>query len=272
MIPHCKFIFLLLVILLFSSCSHYYYAPDEANVLKLSEANDIKVSVSGNNQGESYELKHVNFQAGYSPIKHLGIFGSHFRMSGKEPSDSPLKSGRGHLTNVGIGGYYFLDRGSILDRIVKYDEEIAISSGFLIDIYGGYGMGNIHNSYIEGGNSNLDFQKYFLQGGLHWKGAALGFSFVYKFGKLNYFNGVINGQLSSSDIASIMDIREFREFPFRESSLHFYMGIRHARVYLNISTVANIFDSRFTYRTSLGSFGIVMEIDEIFRSIKQNKE
>ena len=263
-----KLIFLFFLITLFSSCSHYYYAPDEANVMKLAEQNDLKISASGNSTNGNYEIKHANFQISYSPIKHLGVFASRFNLKGKEPINSPERGGNGFLNNAAMGGYYFFETGSILDRIIKYDEELAVPSGFLLDAYLGYGKGHVHNFYIEGGTSDLDLQKYFIQGGIHWQGKTLGASYVLKFGKINFFNGLIEGQIDDENINSIRNIETIREFPFRETSLKFYMGIRHARVYLNVSTVVDVFDNNFLHRTSLGSFGIIMDIDDIYRSIR----
>ena len=261
-----KFLLLTLSLIFFNSCSHYYYAPDEANVMKLAQRNDLKVAVSGNSTNGNYELKHANYQLGYSPIKHLGVFVSRFNMMGKEPINNPDRGGNGFLNNAAMGGYYFFERGSILDRIVKYDEELAVPSGFLVDAYLGYGKGQVHNFYTEGGQSNLELQKYFLQGGLHWQGKTLGLSYVLKFGKLNYFNGIIEGKLDEQNINSLQNIESIRASPFRETSLKFYMGIKQTRVYLNVSTVVSTFENNFLHRTSVGSFGIIMDIDDIYRS------
>ena len=256
------------IVLLCSSCSHYYYAPDEANMLKLNEQHDLKISVSGNSTNGNYELKHTNLQLGYSPIKHVGVFASHFKMSGNEPIQDPIRGGKGHLNSAGLGGYYFLESESILNKLVKYDDKIGVRSGFLFDAYAGYGKGHIYNFYIEGGHSDLDLQKYFVQGGVHWQGKALGLSYTMKFGRLNYFNGLIIGQLDESEINSLLNIEEIKEFPFRETSLKFYMGVKYARVYLNVATTVDEFDNSFTHRTSVGSFGIIVEIDEIYKGIK----
>jgi len=255
-------------VLLFSSCSHYYYAPDEANMLKLNDQHDLKFSVSGNSTNGNYNLKHTNAQVGYSPIKHIGVFASHFKMSGDEPEQNPVRGGKGHLNNVGFGGYYFLDSESILNRLVNYDDKIGVRSGFLFDVYAGYGKGHVYNYYPEGGRSDLDIQKYFIQGGVHWQGKALGLSYVMKFGRINYFNGLIVGQLNDSEINSLRNINEIREFPFRETSLKFYMGVKYGRVYLNISKIDDEFDNLFSHRTSVGSFGIILDIDDIYRGIK----
>ena len=266
-----KILLLLLLLLLLSSCGHYYYAPDEANALKLQEQHDLKFSISGNSTNGNYELRHSNIQMGYSPIKHVGVFGSHFKMSGKEPIQNPIRGGKGHLNSFGLGGYYFLESSSFLDRIVKYDDEIGLNSGFLFDLYGGYGKGHVNNYYVEGGFSDVDLQKYFLQGGVHWQGKAMGLSYIFKFGQLNYFNGLLEGQIPIEDFNSLNNINEIRAFPFRETSLKFYMGIKYARVYLNVSTLTNEFDNSFNHRTSVGSFGVIMEIDEIYKSIKKKR-
>ena len=267
-----KFLFLISGLLFFNSCSHYYYAPDEGNVMKLANRNDLKISASGNSSNGSYELKHSNFQIGYSPIKHLGIFASRFNMKGKEPTENPERGGNGYLNNVAIGGYYFFERGSLLDRIIKFDEELAVPSGFLIDAYLGYGKGHVHNFYVENGTSDLDLQKYFLQGGLHWQGKTLGFSYVLKVGRLNYFNGFLEGKLDDENFNSFRNIEMTREFPFRETSLKFFMGIKQTRVYLNVSTLVSTFDNNFLHRTSLGSLGLIIDIDDIYHSIKRDRE
>ena len=267
-----QFILIFVTILFLPSCSHYYYAPDEANVLKLNEKNDLKFSASGNSTNGNYELKHTNLQLGYSPIKHVGIFASHFNMSGDEPIQNPIRGGKGHLNNIGLGGYYFLDSESILNNLVNYNDNIGVRSGFLFDAYAGYGKGHIYNYYPEGGESDLDIQKYFIQGGVHWQGKGLGISYVFKFGRINYFNGLIVGQLDQTEINSLRNINEIREFPFRESSLKFYMGVKYARVYLNVVTMGNEFDNLFSHRTSIGSFGIIVNIDDVYKGIKNRNK
>ena len=261
-------IFLLFIILMLSSCSHNYYAPNEGNVLKLSEAEDLKISVSGNKNGKipfGGDIKHSNLQLGYSPIKHLGLFISHFEL---DEIDN-RRVGNGHYTNLAVGTYYFKKKKKRPNKMIKDNRVIP---GFLFDAYGGYGRGKVFNYYDEGGYSELYLRKYSLQGGLHWNGKIMEISAIYKLGILQYFKGSINLPISDRHLIQLLNIREDQIFPFSQVSLHGYLGLKNIRFYCDLSIVPSDFNDKFNYIDNLLSFGVVMELDEVIRTQKNQKK
>ena len=245
-----------------------YYAPDEGNMLTLSQKKDLNFSGSvpssvilGDDNFEQF-----NFQLGYSPIKHLGIFSSYFNYSNKGytlSKDSKIK-----LPSLAIGGYYLIQSKK---QKIRSDTTNNLPAGILLDLYSWYGKGQLTNNFEDGGNSTLDFHKYFIQGGIHWQDEIVGINTTYKFGGTNYFQGIINGPFTDEDNKNLRNIVDNNTFLFREFSFKFYVGARGFRTYAGFTNL-NFFDKNpFNHRKQIRYLGIVFDIDTLYKIIK-NKE
>lgn len=124
----------------FSSCVHYYYAPNAHNVPLFHEKEEVKLAGI-----KSYGSYHegTEFQSVFSITDKIGIIGNSYTAQG----------GNKKKNNYGEGSYYEAGCGYFKPVLEK----------FVFETYGGIGLGNVENRYEDYGYSNLDYNKYFLQ-------------------------------------------------------------------------------------------------------------
>jgi len=271
---------LLFFILTTTSCSriNYYYRPNDANAVALKKKNDIHFSASTYSLKDSKFNNNQNIQVGYSPIKHLGISSSYFRVRDKHPI-VPLRYGNGNFGNIALGGYYFLPMKGKYIRIKKSRRKYLFNNpnwlmqeGVLFDLYLGLGRGKVNNFYEDGGNSQLRFSKKYSQVGIHLFRKRLGVSFNLTFGNINYFEANLKGKIKSSQVIRVRSLDNKSKFTIRESTIRFFLGTKQLRVFASVSSFnpSQDFGNLGVIESNL-NFGIFSEIDEFFRKKKKRK-
>lgn len=238
--------------------------------MNLSEKGDIKVSagVSGAGDGDGTDKENAfSLQAGYSPVKHLGIQGSLFRLERKGSNENEETTrGKGHIASGAIGGYYFLDFPLHTRKRIKRHAHLNIEEGFLFDLYAGYGAGSVYNQYAAGSTSDFNFHKLYLQGGIHVQGRRIGFDYVFKAVHLDFDNGFVNGKIETENYQEIQKISQNNPFFFVENSFRLTYGIKQCRFFFTTSVIGNTREKiGFDFIDSSVHFGLLLDIDEIFR-------
>lgn len=283
------------IVLLFSSCStrydnpHNYFIPHEGNGLKLTQKDDLVASGSVGVNSFSYnyynqttfdfanftvEQLSSNFQVAYSPIKHLGVFGSHSRLRMRDENNASNVFHKSHLTSVGVGTYYgakFLQRP--LDKILpgrkeKFDEVV-------LDLYGGYSIGKLENNFFTAvGNDEFNIHKLYFQIGLHWEVGNFGLSYMHKRGLGTYPSGTVNGEASFEQFFKIQTILEDNQVNFTENAFQ----IDYKREYLGLyAQLMNSKVNQFGFAGNFDSiinFGVTVDIHSFAKTalFKQRKK
>ncbi|MFK8006263.1 MAG: hypothetical protein AB8H03_07830 [Saprospiraceae bacterium] len=271
MISHSPFfqnftLFLLLFLFFFSSCSHKYYAPNDGEFLVLTKRNDLHVSQSINGGN----LTSTSTQLGFSPVKHLGLTGSFFKIKGERnnPSDNTFqRKGDGTIWNTAVGGYYPFLFDANNDVTSLFDE--SQQSGVLADIYFGYGKGEVNNYYEIGGSTHFKFDKKYVQLGAHLILEKVNVGYQFRLGRLNYSEGKILGQATSLTMESFNSLNEKNNFKIIEQAFQFSYGIRHFRIQFTSTGVVNNKNlNKLGIKRTNTTIGIILEIDEFFRKDK----
>jgi len=198
---------LLLVGTLFcTSCNNYLYTAPEANLLMLSEEGDLKASAGLG--FTTVQEANINVQAAYSPIEHLGVAMNYFQIGGlSDPrngggdGDTGISSVTGE---VAIGYYLKKEINTIKDRGTAM--ESSVQNQLVFDAYAGYGFGNVRRAFNVG-DLNFNSQHYFLQGGAHYQSKFLTLSYALRGVLLDYTKGIVNGNLSETDLAKANSLR-----------------------------------------------------------------
>ena len=268
--------FLLGIFLLGNGCSHYYYVPNDNNLLALTEKGDIKVAGGGSFSGE---FRNYALQAGYSPIKHVGLKGQFFRVSDRNGSLDNRGGtvyrnayyGNGFAAEGSVGGYLI---GRDWGREAKQERYLMpLRSSF--DMYLGYGRGQINNSYanynistaedVITGDTELKLNKYFLQAGAHLSLYSLSLHLGFRSSVLDYSKGVINGNIGEDNELDIYKIRSLDPIFTYETSFRFQVGIRHARLFFSGTAARYSEELNDLFKQSIFQVGGVLELDEIFK-------
>ena len=276
-------LFIFVSVLFFSSCgsaSHHFYATDEGNLLALKEEKDLKVSAGYTPHINSLPGNNFMIQAGYSPIKHLGVYSSFFRIRNSFTGAEDIQKDVYQYNFTGaVGGYYF--KHAKINEIGGDDENGLTSSessvegrGLLFDGYIGYSRGAVNNFFFgETGKVELDFQKVYLQGGFHIFLEKIAASFTLRGTQLNYIDGGAFGKLSSSQLRKIDIIEENNPFYFLESALKISIGKPTApfRGYVTLAGVYDFGDVFLEVQPSTMQFGVTADIDHLFSKKKKKK-
>ncbi|MFK8010378.1 MAG: hypothetical protein AB8H03_28750 [Saprospiraceae bacterium] len=278
-------LYLFVSVLFFASCgsaSHHFYATDEGNLVALREEKDIKVSAGYTPHVNSLPGNNISAQVGYSPIKHLGVHASYFRIRNSFTGAEDIeKNVYQYNFNGAVGGYYF--KPAKAKEIFGEDgltsfESATEGKGLLFDGYVGYGRGAVNNFYFgETGKVELDFQKIYLQGGFHIFLDKVGASFTLRGTQLSYLDSSkAYGRLSASQLRKIEIIEENNPFFFLESALKISIGKPTApiRGYLTLAGVYDFGDVFLEVQPSTMQFGVTTDINYLFskKEKKKNKK
>lgn len=275
------FLFSLLFLASCGSASHHFYATDEGNLLAVREEKDLKVSAGYTPHLNSLPGNNISAQVGYSPIKHLGIQSSFFRIRnafvGAEEVDKNVYQ---YNFSGAVGGYYFKPAKSreIFDD--ENDDLTAFESptegkGLLLDGYIGYSRGAVNNFYFgETGRIELDFQKIYVQGGFHIFLDKVGASFTLRGAQLSYLDGSrAYGKLTASQLRKVEIIEENNPFFFLESALSISIGkpTSPVRGYMTLSGVYDFGEAFLEVQPSTMQFGITTDINYLLSSKEKRK-
>lgn len=257
--------------LLFSSCATNLYTPNEAYMLGLSNQGDVKVAgaYASNSENLSFGLnaqyEQSNIQLAISPVKHLGLVGSHFRQNSKQFSGVENTSRR--HTEVGLGYYSKSKKKKETDQ-----------SFVLHDVYAGIGWGQNYRLFETAGELYGNYQRYFLHYGVHlwWKNdVSIGFGFRYA---RTYFDQIdLIGKVPSSFSREVIsEIRRRNPFDLLESTLHIQAGGNYAKVFLSTTGIirSNQADIGQTYKIAapIVNLGLVLDLDEIWKKAIPSKK
>ena len=222
----------------------------------------------------------MSAQIGYSPIKHLGIHGSYFRIRNSfTGAEDIAKNVYQYNFSGAVGGYYFKPAKA---KEIFGDDENGLTSfesgedgkGLLFDGYIGYSRGEVNNFYFgETGKVELDFQKVYIQGGFHIFLDKVGASFTLRGTQLNYLDSSkAYGKLSASQLRKVEIIEENNPFFFLESALKISVGKPTApiRGYLTLAGVYDFGDVFLEVQPSTMQFGVTADINYFF-SKKEKK-
>ena len=282
-----KFIPILLTIFLLSACSpksnsSIHYSPNEANLLKVIEEKDFKISGSIKNGIENEDDdRYFAFQAGYSPKQNIGISGGYFLL---KPRRRFRDNSLFQMANLSAGGYYLWQPGNSYYKSKteknrwrssknKYGR-FLMPFGFLFEAYGGIDLGKMKHTrrrnsssiFSDTETSRLNLIRYFVKTGVHFQDNIFGLSLVSKFGFMDYYKGVLDIEGgSSTGLASYFDEAiMFNHGFFFEPGFNIHFGTQTIRGYFG-GTIPFSFKDGLDKKEKLWNIGLVVDIDNLRR-------
>jgi len=263
---------LLLILTGFSSCTHTYYAPSEPLALDLIEQHDLQATVG---YGKINGNDHLNLQLAYSPLKHLGVGLTHFKVYPQKTPNNKFNEAHGHLTEFYLGAY------SYKGTPIYADDKLEMGSGITVSGYLGYGRGYVKNYYeqrtlfsdvVENATLEFDFRKYFVQGGLSWRREIIKMGLLAKVGVLDYRKGIQQGAIMDAPLRDFERLESGDPYRFIELTYNFEIGMRQARLYTNFTLSDINMVPKSLYESTLFRMGLVFDIDDFFRKRPSTKK
>jgi hypothetical protein len=248
---------LAVVSILLGSCQHYYYAPNTLNIPTLREKGDatLDAGLIGGNNFSGWEAR-----AAYSPINRLAVTFNHTQMSGSFEDGffdfttgtfiSQTKSGKGHLTEGGLGYYY------------PYSQYATLS------LSGGGGFGSTYNDFGKAQFARLNLNRIYLQPALSIKGELAEFGCGVRISRLAFNAGEIIYNVDNPEIQVLKKIES--KSPFLLTDFGMYAGLNLSPVHLRCHFVFSLFEANEAYGFSGNNAALSMTFD-LHRLWKQKK-
>lgn len=141
---------LLFILSLFAGCTHYYYAPNSANIPLFKEKNNFQLKAGFG--GDDYTGGDI--QMAYSAGKNIGIMVNTFFASKTEEVEDNYYTNASHTES---------GRGSYIEAGVGYYKPFGRHKVWVFETYGGAGLGGENHFYADNETSKLHLTKYFVQ-------------------------------------------------------------------------------------------------------------
>lgn len=258
--PFDKFFILLCAFCFFCfSCTPSLYVPNDGHTLQVSEKGDLRASAGFGGAGNSAIL---TGQVAYSPIKGLAVAGNFFKLTrGDQGINQAPQSNTSHLFEGAVGTYFFKGFGN------NTNSNATQQDGILFDLYGGAGFGRTNTYYFTGGESTLNYNKYYLQGGITLleqssKNKFFSIGYNLKVSLLDYQQGLVKGDIGTIGYRSVKLIENSEPFVGAEYTLSIQAGGKKTRMFANMTRMQELGDKNFEHARSSFRTGVLLDVDQ----------
>ncbi|WP_207425149.1 hypothetical protein [Pedobacter sp. SYSU D00535] len=184
--PALKILSVFLLSNFFTSCTHYYYAPNSNNTPLFREKNELSLRVHSIT-GSRHTGGEV--QAAYAVGKHTAVMFNYFRGTNERQNDYDKDEGKGSFAEVGGGVFFPLQ-----------DPNLVFES------YGGFGRGKVTNIYGTS-SSEVSYSRFFLQPNIGHRSKHLDFGLSSRFALANMkLNDIQNAAEIEDDEQKALEI------------------------------------------------------------------
>ena len=234
------------VILFGIGCTPQYYAPNTVPTpyLEKQHSANLKAGLINGSGQSGYEIQTV-----YSPVKHLLVSGNYFTVK-VDPKDSEFSSvssnGNGRVLEAGLGGYLPV-KNQCLSLSLTYANGRAI------------------NNYIDGGRSDLRFERYGIAPAYAFQNRIFRFGMGLRISRLSYYSGEIIKLGMENELAVLNRLDRKDHFWLPESSLT--MGVRVEPFLMSLHWNSLLYGETERYHFARRNFGVSIscDVDKLFR-------
>ncbi len=228
-------------------------------------------------------------QVGYSPVERLGVIANYFRPNYFFRSNvgqltprgglivSSLSPGQvdttiayfGQLADVAVGTYWKKSfDGYHLEEINKFffDQD----NEWLFDVYAGVGKGELLSNYSFIGNKEVNFNLYYIQGGVHWKNGKVKLDLVQRIAGTSFKKIDFQGNLFKDDLELGKELNEKILDLASITSFRLGIGPEYGKLYVEgnwTSYSGGI--KRFYFNGQRFNVGLLLELDTCFRLLRK---
>lgn len=245
-VKQCCFFFIGAILL--CSCSHVYYSPNSSNVPLFQKKGEIRLS--GNycvgNTG-SDEITGGEIQAAYAAGDHVGILLNTAFMGVPDDNTSQYSSGSGSIIEMGAGYFKPLKKNHVFET------------------YAGLGFGNVKNHYSSGGNSRVNFTKFFLQPSIGYSRKYFHAGIASKLSLVNMKVDLPNGHNSIEpyEMEAIEYITAKPLSVLWEPSFFIRAGVKAVKAQFQFTPSLNLNNKDLAQNEALFSMGISIAINAV---------
>jgi hypothetical protein len=154
-----------ILILALTGCSHYYYAPNAANIPLFKEKNNFEFK--GGYSGDYYEG--ADIQMAYSATNNIGVMLNSFFVGKTENVQESIFDPSSHKES-GTGSY--------IEAAAGYYKPFGHNNVWIFETYAGAGVGGEKHVYAYSENARLGLTKFFVQPSLGYSAKKGHFEFA----------------------------------------------------------------------------------------------
>lgn len=214
---------LLLLPILFTSCTHYYYAPTTANIPMLREKNEARINanyyITDEASGGELQLAYATGKRTAFMLNILSASSHGELLSSASYNYRNEPSGYGRYAELGYGFFAPVPK-----------------SKWIFETYAGIGTGSVTNWYTTTEKSKVRISKFFVQPSLGWRTTyfEIGFSNRFAFANLKV-------KENTSHFNDEVDYIKSRSSAFLvEPAMLIRFGLKHIKISLNYTHSANL--------------------------------
>jgi hypothetical protein len=230
-----------LLLLLVSSCTHIFYAPNLPNAPLLK--NKGEVHVDGFWGGGSGINSAQQGSAAIAVTNKLGVYGSFYRGYGTGGNDS--NSGHGYACDFGLGYFY------------------GLTPKLRFELIGAVQAGNSKQKWANGYALHYTFLKPYVQANIGFRTKNFDLLLAQKIGSLSTDNLV---QYNQGGVSLPAEVTTFMGSPNQllyEPSIMIRGGVENVKAYLNLGFLVNLSNKSYSMATSVLGFGVHFTINTI---------
>lgn len=239
-------------ILALTGCSHYYYAPNAANIPLFKEKNNFELK--GGYSADYYEG--ADIQMAYSVSKNLGVMVNSFFAEKTEDVQESIFNSASHKES---------GKGSYIETGLGYYKTIGKHNVWVFETYGGAGIGGEKHLYQYSQSATLHLTKYFIQPsfGYNSKKETFQVAISSRFSSLNLKVKSDNLSIESNEteIGNLDQIVSHPNSFLWEPSLMIAAGGEHVKFYFQITTSNNLNNSYLFMDEGNVSLGMKLKFD-----------
>ncbi len=208
----------LILSVLLSGCTHYYYVANVQNVPLFKEKNEYRLAAF---MGGGDETSCAELQAACSVTDHLGIMANYMRVTGGNFPEG--NNAKGNYIEAALGYY-----------------KPMLNNSSVFEVYGGIGGGNQHHQYLESymgqnyGTSELSSMRLFIQPSFGISYNIFDVAFSTRISRLT-FTSVHNYTLFDSDDYIVLNTLSKKDHFFLEPAFTVRGGWKNIKVQFQVA-------------------------------------
>lgn len=231
-----------------ATAQYYYYFPNSVHIPVLEHALDATL---GGRMGRGTGFQSYEGQLSFSPVRYVGMMGNYAQAGGKAVKELRETGGSMRFWEAGLGAYQPIGKSCA-------------------SLFGGYGEGEVFNSYGNDLYSRFLIERWFVQPALMYQDNYFTAGMAIRFNYLVYSKGETAYNTSADQLLAIRSIED--KSPFFLPELGFQVGMDFSPFSLHLA-LGNIFSRTEHYNFSRfnSQIGITLDIGDLVW-LKRNKK
>lgn len=233
--------YLVFIVFLLGSCTHFYYGPNSNNIPLLQKKGDGRAMAA---IASSDETTGFEFQTAYAFSSHVGSMINLYTAAGNREtslsSRSRVEKGSGTIGEIGVG-YFTMVKGA---------------ENWIFETYAGAGSGSVNNEYGNAEKSKVNLSRVFIQPSIAYSNGWGDLAFSSRFSHVNFTVKQADVRSNTRQQSELLYIANNRNHLFWEPSILLRFGFRNAKVQFQVTRSLAFTTKSFSAQQYVVSTGI----------------